>query len=109
MGWVCNRAHSPERGRSASEARRVGGDFQTIILLGPPPQPSPFQGEGAHRLRGGCLCYGNIKQSPQIEISWPEMVGARLEQTNTTASAICCGVTMVRIDTTVSASSTICL
>jgi protein ImuB len=36
----------PERGRSAREAGRVG-----VRNVRPPPQPSPFQGEGAHRAR----------------------------------------------------------
>ena len=37
--------------------------------------------------------------SPQIEIACPEMVRPRSEQMNTIWSAICCGVTVVRIET----------
>ncbi len=39
----------PERGRSTREACRVGVIFSRMR---PPPQPSPFQGEGADRVRG---------------------------------------------------------
>src|SRR5437588_5751105 len=51
--------------------------------------------------------HGSIWVSPQIEIAWPEMVRPRGEHMNTIWSAICCGVTVVRIETTESASFSI--
>lgn len=43
----------PLRGRSSREARREGGEPQTMCSpLYPPPQPSPSRGEGAVRARG---------------------------------------------------------
>jgi len=52
-GRAARRPPPPLRGRSSREARREGGEPQTLrSATYPPPQPSPSRGEGAVRARG---------------------------------------------------------
>src|SRR5262245_33824696 len=51
----------PERGRSIgfAEQSRSGGGRRSCGCI-PPPQPSPFQGEGAHRVLGTSPHFGEV-------------------------------------------------